>query len=243
MSEKIRIVPWAAHNARIIYCGLTVDFIDEGYFCRIPIKDVAIDADGAPDAYGPPRFEGDLDGCGTDTLNHAGYPDNKHNSIPDDWRDILVSDAQDRPALGKGGFFISKTSLQDETVGDRVPGKFVDASRVSYIVMPRFWIDHLGVKLGDLCLLWHARLKIRTVAIVADTCPVDEPLGEMSIAAARNIGGRNVSPITGVDLPGNGRVLCCIFKNSRPDLVWPITDAFVQSFRGVLEARLAAVPG
>lgn len=229
-----------SHDAKIIYRGLTVDFIEGGYFCRIPVEAVAIDADGAPDAYGPPRFEGDLDGSGTDTLKHAGYPDNSHNHIPDDWRDILVADEGDRPVVNGDGFFISKTSLHDETVDDLVPGKFVDASRVSYIVMPKFWIDHLNVRLGDLCLLWHARLKIRAVAIVADTCPVDEPLGEMSIAAARKIGGRNVSPLTGVELPNNGTVHCYIFKDSRPELVWPITDEFVQSYRGALEERLAA---
>ncbi|MGY2733886.1 hypothetical protein [Sphingomonas sp. UYP23] len=227
-------------QAHIVYRGLRVDFIDGGYFCRIPVEAVAIDADGAPDAYGPPRFDGDLHGCGTDSLTHAGYPDNKHNSIPDDWRDILVADGKDRPFVTEDGYHISKTSLQDEAVDDRSPGKFVDASRVSYIVMPSFWIERLGVELGDLCLLWHSRLKIRTVAIVADTCPVEEPLGEMSIAAARNIGGRNVSPITGVELPGNGTVHCYIFKKSRPAFVWPITDQFVQSFRSDLEARLGA---
>jgi hypothetical protein len=229
----------AIPNAHINYRGLKIDFIEGGYHCRIPVDAVAIDADGAPDAYGPPRFEGDLDGTGTDTLKHAGYPDNQHNPIPDDWHDILVADEHDRPIVNRDGFYISKTSLQDNTVDDREPGKFVDASCVSYIVMPRFWIDHLGVRLGDLCLLWHSRLNIRTVAIVADTCPVSEPLGEMSIAAATNIGGQNVSPITGVDLPKNGTVHCVIFKDSRPKLVWPITDDFVQSFHDLLEARLS----
>jgi hypothetical protein len=230
----------ASHDARIIYRGLAVDFFDGGYFCQIPVDAIAIDADGAPDAYGPPRFAGDLDGSGADTLKHAGYPTNLHDPIPDDWHDILVADEHDRPLVKDDGFFISKTSLQNPLVDDHKPGKFVDASRVSYIVMPRFWIDHLGVRLGDLCLLWHARLKIRTVAIIADTCPVDEPLGEMSIAAARNIGGENVSPLTGLDLPPDGTVHCYIFKDSKPELVWPMTDAFVQSFQEALEARLQA---
>ena len=95
-----------------------------------PVDAIAIDADGAPDAYGPPKVDGDLDGSGTDSLKHAGYPDNQHNSIPDDWRDILVADKHDRPVVNAKGYFISKTSLQNETVDDLEPGKFVDASRV-----------------------------------------------------------------------------------------------------------------
>ncbi|MEO6218304.1 MAG: hypothetical protein ABIO86_19910 [Sphingomonas sp.] len=229
------------HHAKILYRNLAIDFIPGGYFCRIPVSDIAIDADGAPDAYGPARFEGDEHGCGTDSLINAGYPTNRKDPIPDDWRNILVPDRinREKPFITDDGFYISKTSLYDHSIrNDRATGKFVDANVVSYIVMPQFWIDHLGIQLGDLCLLWHARLKRKTVAIVADTCPVDERLGEISIAAAKYLGGKNVSPRTGVDLPANGTVHCYIFKNSRPTLIWPLTNAFVQSFRTELEALL-----
>ena len=230
------------YHARIIYRDQSIDFIDRGYFLRIPVKDIAIDADGAPDAYGPPRFHGDLDGCGTDTLKNAAYPTAAYDPIrKDDWHDILVPDPDhpEQPYETADGFYLSKTSLCDESLeSDLAPGKFVDANLVPYVVMPQFWIDQLGVRLGDLCLLWHARLKLKTVAIVADICPDDEPLGEISIAAAHAIGGKNVSPRTGVDLPGNGDVHCYIFKRPRPKLVWPLTNDFVQSFRAELEARI-----
>ena len=49
----------------------------------------------------------------------------------------------------------------------------------------------------------------------ADICPIDEPLGEISLAAAVCLGGKSVSPRTGVDFPGNGDIHCCILKNSR----------------------------
>jgi hypothetical protein len=148
-------------------------------------------------------------------------------------------DDKTRPFLKDDGFFVSKTSLYDESLeNDLASGKYLDANRVPYIVMPTFWIDHLGVRLGDLCLLWHARLKIRIVAIVGDLCPVPEPLGEISIAAAVGLGGKNVSPRTGVDFPANGHIHCTIFKNSRPELSWPLTNDFVQSFRNKLLARV-----
>ena len=226
-------------NAKLIYHGLPVAFIEPGYFCKIPVKDIAIDADGAPDAYGPAskRYP---QGHGTDRLSNAGYPNDKGNKIPDQWPDILVPDPEDssRPYLN-GQYYISKTSLFDRSIeSDLTPGKFVDANQVPYIVMPRLWIDHLGVRLGDLCLLWHARIKKRVVAIVGDTCPVNEPLGEISIAAAKALGGQKVSPRSGVEFPNNGTIHCYIFKRSRPKLVWPLTNAFVQSFRGKLEAIL-----
>jgi hypothetical protein len=222
------------------YRGLPISFTPEGYFCQIPVRNIAIDADGAPDAYGPASAE-HPEGCGTDTLSSAGYPTAKDDPIPDRWQDVLVPDptAPDEPYLN-GRYYISKTSLFDPSVdSDLAPGKFVDANQVAYIVMPNLWLTHLGVQLGDLCLLWHARINQRVVAIVADACPIDEPLGEMSIAAAVNLGGRNVSPRTGVDFPGNGRIYCHIFKQSRPKLFWPLTNAFVQSFRPRLEAMIA----
>ena len=229
------------HRAKLLYRNLNVDFVDCGYFCRIPIKDIAIDADGAPDAYGPAQFEGDHHGCGTDSLIHAGYPTNEKDPIPDDWRDVLVGDPDnsDFPFVKDDGFYLSKTSLCDDSIETDVSAeKYVDANRVSYMVMPQFWLDHLGVQLGDLCLLWHARIKVRVVAIIADACPVEEPLGEISIAAAACLGGKNVSPRTGVDFPGNGTIHCYIFKKSRPELIWPLTNEFVQSFQKDLEARL-----
>ena len=221
----------------ILYHGVAVSIFDQGYYCRIPAADVAIDADGAPDAYGPARNKRDKHGCGSDSLTSAGYPTSKDDIIDDDWRDILVQDLADptQPFVKSDGFYISRTSLCDDTATTEAkPGKYVDASTVSYIVMPQLWLDRFGMQLGDLCLLWHSRIKTKVVAIVADTCPVDEPLGEMSIAAARAIGGKNVSPRDGVKFPGAGAICCVMFMRSRPQLEWPITDAFVQSFRDQL---------
>jgi len=237
-------LPWARRGTSLIYRGVPIAFIESGYFCKIPVGDIAIDADGAPDAYGP-ASPAHPEGCGTDKLSNAGYPTPKKDPIPDKWQDVLVPDPVNpkKPYLN-GEFYVSKTSLRDRTIkSDLAPGKFVDANSVAYIVMPRLWIDHLGVQLGDLCLLWHSRIKTKVVAIVADTCPVDEPLGEMSIAAAKALGGKNVSPRKGVDFPSNGKIHCYVFRRSRPKLVWPLTNAFVQSFRGKLEQRLGETIG
>jgi hypothetical protein len=225
----------------ILYHGVKVSFFEHGYFCRIPLEHVTIDADGAPNAYGPARSKKDEHGSGLDSLTAAGFPDSRHNPIDDDWRDILVQDLHDprKPFLKKDGYYISKTSLYNNSArSDASPGKYINAAEVSYIVMPRLWLDRLGMQLGDLCLLWHTRIKTIVVAIVADICPVDEPLGEMSIAAAQALGGRNVSPRDGVEFPGSGAINCVMFMGSRPDLKWPITDDFVRSFRDQLVRRI-----
>lgn len=248
MTASPRATPSAAGSRKladarpaILYHGVAVRIFDGGYFCRIPVVDIAIDADGAPNAYGPAKNKRDRHGCGSDSLTSAGYPTSERDIIADNWRDILVQDLADpnQPFLKNDGFYISKTSLCDEAAtSDAAPGKYVDASIVSYIVMPKLWLARFGMQLGDLCLLWHSRIKTIVVAIVADTCPVDEPLGEMSIAAARALGGMNVSPRDGVQFPRSGGVCCVMFMRSRPQLEWPLTETFVQSFRDGLVARI-----
>jgi hypothetical protein len=228
----------------ILYHGVKVRFFEHGYFCQIPLRHVAIDADGAPDAYGPRRSKRDKHGSGLDSLTAAGFPTSKDDPIDDDWRDVLVQDLlnDEEPFLKKDGYYISKTSLCDENAkSDASPEKFVDAAQVSYIVMPQLWLDRLGMRLGDLCLLWRSGAKTKVVAIVADSCPVDEPLGEISIAAAKSLGGRNASARDGVDFPDTDRLCCVMFMRSRPNIVWPITDAFVQSFKEELIERMGAL--
>ena len=231
-------------RAAIMYHDVKVGFFEHGYFCRIPIKHVAIDADGAPDAYGPPRTARDLHGSGRDSLTSAGFPSAAHDIIDDDWRNVLVQDLSngEEPFLKKDGYYISKTSLFNESAtSDASEGKYVDAARVSYIVMPQLWLDRFGMQLGDLCLLWRSHARKKVVAIVADTCPVDEPLGEISIAAATALGGRNVSPRDGVDFQGTEAISCVMFMGSRPNIKWPITNAFVQSFRDNLIEKLGTL--
>jgi hypothetical protein len=228
-------------RAAILYHGVAVRFFEHGYFCRIPVRHAAIDADGAPFAYGPSQGRHDEDGIGLDSLTSAGYPTRKKDPIDDDWRDVLVPDLANpaTPFLKADGHYISKTSLFDgDATSDATPGKYVDASLVSYIVMPQLWIDRLGMQLGDLCLLWRSNKMKAVVAIVADTCPVDEPLGEISIAAARALGSTNLSPRDGPEFARGGTIRCVMFAGTRPHLEWPIADAFVQSFKDELLNRL-----
>jgi hypothetical protein len=222
---------------RIQYRDQKVYFIPGGYYCEIDDKDISIDADGAPNAYGPQKGPGDHAGCGIDSLVNADYPPGQADPMgQEDWKTILVPDP-DNPAVPyckPDGFFISRTSLCDETKSDLEPGKYLDATAVPYIVMPSFWLEQLGLQLGDLCLLNHTGIGNTVVAIIGDACPVTEPLGEVSVRCAVALGGKNVSPITGVDFPPGGKVQCVMLKGSRPDPIWPADDARLQALLPVL---------
>jgi hypothetical protein len=115
--------------------------------------------------------------------------------------------------------------------------------------MPTFWVEHLGVALGDLCLLWHARLDQKVAAIVANTCPTAEPLGGISIAAAKRLAGKNVSSRKGGEFPASGTIHCYIFTGGgaeRPllagsGIVWFGAKSDRADVRHALIATLAGV--
>ena len=229
-----------AVSINIRYRDATVYFIKDGYYCQIGVGDVSIDADGAPNAYGPQANAADPDGCGLDSLTAACYPPGAADPLgQENWKDILVPDTQhpEVPYLKPDGFFISKTSLCDESKTDVEPGKFLDAATLPYVVMPQFWVEHLGMQLGDLCILNHATFNKPVVAIVGDLCPFTERLGEMSIGAAVLLGGQNVSPRTGVDFPAKSLLQCVFLKGSRPDPLWPLTGERLQAMLPDLIAR------
>src|SRR5262245_30962205 len=89
---------------------------------------MAIDADGAPNAYHP-------DDKGIDALANAGFP---HGG----WKSILALDLRDstKPFVQTdgpfAGFFVSKTALQDLDRAETDPRRYVDSTRVPYIVFP-----------------------------------------------------------------------------------------------------------
>jgi hypothetical protein len=215
----------------VMYRTTKVFFLQDGYACKIFEGKVAVDADGAPNAYGPASGSDDPDGCGLDSLTAACYPPGADDPLgQENWRDILVPDPKNPgvPYLKPDGFYISMTTLCDESKPDIAPGKFIDASAVSYIVMPQFFVDHLGMKLGDLCVLVHDKIKKPVVAIVGDYCPFTEELGEMSIKTALNLGAGEASPREGTTFP-RGMISCRLFKNSAPKAIWPLTDENLQA--------------
>lgn len=146
-----------------------------------------IDADGAPNAYHP-------DNIGIDNLANAR---NKKG----DWVGVVMGE-QDGPCVQRAsdpcpGFYVSPTSLCDHTYSCRDPRRYVDATKIPYVVLPKNIRDlvNAGVlKLGDVALVLRtANPQQRVYAIYADVGPKVNPdsdtlFGEGSVRLAQALG-------------------------------------------------------
>ena len=134
---------------------------------------MTIDADGAPNAYNP-------DNTGLDDLANAGFPGHwgalavDHNGIP-------YIQGLDDPFPG---YYVSTTSLSDRTKRPSDPRKYVDASKIPYIVLPREVAMQAGARLGDFAVVLNVRNGKTSNAIFADI----GTMGEGSVALADNLG-------------------------------------------------------
>jgi hypothetical protein len=137
---------------------------------------MAIDADGAPNAYGPHDKGLDL------TVHARGRKG---------WAGVLA-DERGQPVLQKRGpyrgYYVSTTSLEDaNTKRDADPRKYVDARKIPYIVLPVEVAGKFGIRLGDFAVVSNQSNGRLAYAIYADVGPSGK-LGEGSIALAKVLG-------------------------------------------------------
>lgn len=141
---------------------------------------MAIDADGAPNAYHPQN-------TGLDYLANAGYPA-KTGKRP--WG-IVTNGAGTPIVQGTGdpfpGYFVSPTSLTDTSRPVTDPRRYVDSTQIPYIALPGAPAKKFGVKLGDFAAVYYGKTGKLSYAIFADVGPAGK-LGEGSIALARALG-------------------------------------------------------
>lgn len=134
-----------------------------------------IDADGAPNAYGP-RNSG-LD-----------YTTNAKNGRR--WAGV-VTDASGNPIVQRSGryrgLYVSQTSLYSDGARHTAPQAYVNASKVPYVALPLEFTQQFGVALGDLVVAVNTTNGKRAYAIFADVGP-NGKIGEGSIALARALG-------------------------------------------------------
>ena len=134
---------------------------------------MTIDADGAPNAY-------NAENTGLDDLANAG--DSTH------W-DGLVANREGVPLIQGPddpfpGYYVSCTALTDRTKSQTDPARYVDASKIPYIVLPGNLARDAGARLGDFAVVTNTRNGKSSYAIFADI----GTLGEGSIALADNLG-------------------------------------------------------
>lgn len=133
---------------------------------------MTIDADGAPNAY-------NAENTGLDDLANAGAPGHWEGILQDKDGNPLVQG----PADPYPGYYISCTSLADWTKAPNDPARYVDASKIPYIVLPGDMARAAGARPGDFAValnLWNGDY---SYAIFADV----GTLGEGSIALANNL--------------------------------------------------------
>jgi hypothetical protein len=137
------------------------------------VSGMTIDADGSPNAYSP-------DDSGLDELTNAGDPTHWDGIITDrDGNPLIQGENDPFP-----GYYISCTSLEDPTKEYADPARYVDASKIPYVVLPTGVAANGGARLGDYAVVMNLRNGKSSYAIFADI----GTMGEGSIALANNLG-------------------------------------------------------
>jgi hypothetical protein len=136
---------------------------------------MTIDADGAPNAYGPKNRGLDYT---ANAKNASGWV-------------ALVTDTQGHPVIQKRGpyrgYYVSTTSLEHRNIEDpRDPRKYLDARRIPYIALPADFARRFGIGLGDLAVIINNQNGRSAYAIYGDVGPKGR-IGEGSIALANKL--------------------------------------------------------
>jgi hypothetical protein len=156
---------------------------------------MTIDADGAPNAYNPQN-------TGLDDLSNAGVHGHWEGVVQDDNGDPYIQGPDDPFP----GYYVSCTSLCDRSKSSIDPRRYVDASKIPYVVLPGGLARRAGARLGDFALVLNLRSGRSSYAIFADV----GTLGEGSIALADNLGIHSDARVGGT----RGRILYVIFPGS-----------------------------
>ncbi|MGD0907308.1 MAG: glycoside hydrolase family 75 protein [Candidatus Acidiferrales bacterium] len=140
---------------------------------------MTIDADGAPNAYHP-------DNTGLDDLANAGAPGSWEGLAKGpDGEPILQGPNDPFP-----GYYVSATALSDRSKPWNDPTRYVDASKIPYIVLPGSFARQIGARPGDFSVVLNQRNGKSSYAIFGDVGPSDR-IGEGSVALAENLGIRS----------------------------------------------------
>ena len=162
-----------------------------------------IDADGSPRAFNR------VSSRGLDDLQNAGHTGN--------WWGILTSNGETsgRPVVQgphdpAPGFYISPTGMEDTTKRENDPRRYVDATRVPYIVLSGTAKQNGNARMGDYAVVLNKANGKWAFALCGDTWD-EVKIGEGSIALAKQL-GINADPREGGVDDG---VVYLVFPGSR----------------------------
>ena len=192
---------------------------------------MTIDADGAPNAYHP-------DNTGLDDLANAGEPGHWQGLAKNEDGQPFVQGPDDPFP----GYYVSATALSDRTKPVSDPSRYVDASKIPFIVLPGGLARELEARPGDFAAVFNLQNGKNTYAIFGDIGPFDR-IGEGSMALAENLGirsdARNGGARRGIlylVFPGSG--------NRRPRPIEEINaeaEKLLQAWRGTMQLTTCPV--
>jgi hypothetical protein len=188
---------------------------------------MTIDADGAPNAYHP-------ENVGLDDLANAGTPGR--------WEG-LAKDADGEPYIQGPddpfpGFYVSETALADRSKAANDPTRYVDASRIPFIVLPGGTARQLGARPGDFAVVFNQRNGKSAYAIFGDVGPFDR-IGEGSMALAENLGIRSDARNGGA----RRGILYLVFPGSGNGRPRPLEEIHSEGERLLLDWENSVSPG
>src|SRR5262245_42796475 len=183
-----------------------------------------IDADGSPHAYNPENTGLDVNQDAMDGSEWVGVVTNEDGNP-------VIQDSSD-PAPG---FYVSTTSFEDPRQAVTQPNRYVDATKVPYIVIPR---GALGkARLGHPTIVLDVLTGRRVKGIVADAGPRDK-IGEASMFLAAAIMDQKVCPLGDPDSNNFSNPRCggtdakrflYIILTANPPLMWPLNLGQIDS--------------
>lgn len=172
---------------------------------------LAVDADGAGQAYGPHN-------AGLDYTADAGEEGNWYGIVTDSSGNPVIQGPNDPYP----GMYIATTALQDHTKNQTDPNRYVDSEKINYISVASDLIKQYGIKMGDLGAVYYRNTQKLVSVVVADVGPKFK-YGEGSMALATNLGIDSNARHGGTD----DNVVTIIFVQSHSS--WPLTNEVIDS--------------
>src|SRR6266404_1428093 len=183
-----------------------------------------VDADGSPHAYHPENTGLDVNEDAMDGSEWVGV-------VTDDARNPVIQNSSD-PAPG---FYVSTTSLEDPRHAVTKASRYVDATKIAYIVIPGGALGR--ARLGHPTIVLDVLTGRRVKGIVADAGPRDK-IGEASMFLAAAIMDQRICPLGDPDSknfsnPRSGGTdamrFLYIILTANPPSMWPLTLGQIDS--------------
>jgi hypothetical protein len=171
-------------------------------------RSMAVDIDGAPNAYHPatphhPHGRGE--GLGLDDIRNATMKPKEEITAKTKWVGVVVDPKTGQPITQPNGFYVSPTAMQYRAYAKTDPKRYVDASTIPYLALSKRLIGKAFM--GDsVAIVLRRREPVVAYGMLADVAPAHS-LGEGSLALVKDLGfGRG-----GID---HKDLVCIVFPGS-----------------------------